>query len=201
MKFTSYMNESSLSRVWKHNKVHDCAAMTAFRKARNCGEGDIYTRKENQQRNKSLMSKLMSKGYKLTRLIGRYPEGGKDTKEMSYFIVDINDSGILESVVKSLGEEFEQDSVLFIPKGSIDNKSTSYLIGTNRCPNNWLGYGKKEPFEKSKLGYESPIYTSYVNGRPFIFESVDREMLEPGNGMGWWMLYKTAKKNWESIEL
>jgi hypothetical protein len=29
--------ESSLSRLWRHNDIHDCAALTAFRKYHNCG--------------------------------------------------------------------------------------------------------------------------------------------------------------------
>ena len=47
------------------------------------------------------------------------------------------------------------------------------MIGTNKCCNNWLGYHKKNVFEKGKMGYDSPIYTSYIHGRPFIFESFE----------------------------
>ncbi len=38
--FSTYLQESSLSRLWKHNEEHDCGAMTAFRKAADCGEGE-----------------------------------------------------------------------------------------------------------------------------------------------------------------
>jgi hypothetical protein len=130
------LNESSLSRVWRHNEEHDCAAMTAFRKARDCGKGEEYTKKENKARNKSLLSKLKSKGYSVTSLKGKYPEGGVEGKEESFFIVDINDRGDLLKDVKMLGEMFEQDSVLFIPKGAINNTADAYLIGTNNCENN-----------------------------------------------------------------
>ena len=194
---TLLMNESSLSRLWKHNEKHDCAAMTAFRKAKDCGNGDIYTKNENLKRNKSLLAKLMSKGYGVTRLIGKYPEGGVDSKEVSYFITDIKDNGKLEEVIKKLCKEFEQDSVLFIPKGSISNTSTAYLIGTNHCPDNWLEYGSKETFEKGKLGYNSKIYTSFINGRPFIFENIDRKINPPGNGMGYWVMNLVAKRKWD----
>lgn len=195
--FKEYINESSLYRLWKHNENHDCAAMTAYRKKRDCGNGDVYTKKENKTRNKSLLAKLKTKGYSVTSLKGKYPEGGTIGKEESFFIVDINDTKNLLNDIKSLGEEFEQDSVLFIPSGSINNKSKAFLISTNKCENNWLEYGKKEIFNKGKIGYESPIYTSYVNGRPFIFEDVGREIKNPGNGMGIWAMHLIAKRKWD----
>ncbi len=199
MKFNQFMNESSLSKLWRHNEKHDCAALTAFRTARDCGEGKEYTKKENRSRNNSLLAKLKSKGYSVTSLNGVYPEGGKIGKEESYFVVDIKDIGNLLSNIKKFGEEFEQDSVLFIPKGSINNKDKAYLIGTNKCSNNWLGYGNTELFNNGKVGYTSSIYTSYVNGRPFIFEEVGREIKDPGNGMGWWILNLKANKNWTEL--
>jgi len=197
--FNQYIIESSLSRLWKHNEEHDCGAMTAFRKAADCGEGEKYSNADNAKRNRSLLAKIKSKGYGATTLKGKYPEGGTVGKEISYFIVDLEDSDNLESDMKKFGEEFEQDSVLFIPKGAIQNTAKAYLIGTNRCKNNWLGFNKKETFGKGKLGYDSPIYTSYVNGRPFIFEEVGDEHLNPGNGMGWWALNSAAKKHWKDI--
>ena len=51
------------------------------------------------------------------------------------------------------------------------------------------------------MWYDSPIYTSYVNGRPFIFEEVGDEILNPGNGMGWWSLHSVADKHWSKIEI
>lgn len=200
MKLKDYLNESSLSRVWKHNEKHDCAALTAFRKARGCGQGEIYTKEENNKRNRSLLSKLKVKGYGVTSLKGVYPEGGQTGKEESFFVVDLNDSNNLLSDVKRLGEEFEQDSILFIPKGSLGNKSKAFLIGTNHCQDNWLGYGSKEVFNKGKIGYASPIYTSKVNGRPFIFEDVGREICDPGNGTGWWSLNIVSNKHWTELK-
>ena len=199
MKLKNYLNESSLSRLWRHNEKHDCAAMTAYRKFSDCGNGEPYTKSENKARNKSLLAKLKTKGYSVTSLKGKYPEGGTVGKEESFFIVDIKDNGNLLNDIKSLGEEFEQDSVLFIPKGSIQNKAQAYLIGTNRCEDNWLDYGQTMLFNKGKVGYESPIYTSYVNGRPFIFEEVDREIKDPCNGMGYWAMNVMSKKDWREL--
>lgn len=197
--FKKYMTESSLSRLWRHNLAHDCAALTAFRKSENCGDGEEYTKSDNLARNRSLLAKLKSMGYSVTSLKGKYPEGGNTGKEESFFVVDIKDNGNLLSDVKELGELFEQDSVLFIPKGAIDNKSSAFLIGTNHCKNNWLEYGKTEKFKKSVVGKESSIYTSMVNGRPFIFEEVGETINDPGNGMGWWSLDIVAKKHWSEL--
>lgn len=202
-KYDNYqiLKESSLSRVWKHNIEHDCGALTAFRNAENCGDGRSYSKQDNLKRNKSLLAKLQAKGYGVTRLIGKYPEGGKESKEISFFVVDLQDSGNLYKDLISLGEYFDQDSILYIPQGSIEGKEKAFLIGTNHCPDNWLGYHKKEYFQKGKLGYNSPIYTSYVNGRPFLFESVSREIKAPQNGYGFWQLGIVAKKDWRDIEL
>ena len=200
-KFNTYLQESSLSRLWRHNEKHDCAAMTAFRNAADCGEGEKYSNADNKQRNKSLLAKLKTKGYGATTLKGRYPEGGKTSTEVSYFIVDLQDGGSLEQDMKKLGEEFEQDSILYVPKGSIQGTDKAYLIGTNRCENNWLGYHKTEIFNKGRMGYDSPIYTSYVNGRPFIFETVGNTIQDPGNGYGWWALNIAAKKPWKDLQV
>lgn len=193
------INESSLSRVWTHNETHDCGALTAFRKGEDCGKGERYYYKDNIARNKLLLAQLQAKGYGVTSLRGIYPEGGKPTTERSFFVVDLEDTGNLFEDLKKLGEEYQQDSILFAPKGSIQNKAKAFLYGTNHCEDNWLGYGNKSIFDTAKMGYESPIYTSYVRGRPFIFESVDRIHYPPQNGMGVWALHLASKKKWQDF--
>lgn len=182
--FKDLFVESSLSKLWRHNEEHDCGAMTAFRSYNNCGYNDNgepckgentpvkLTRKEKQKRNLALAADIKKLGYQLTKVIGEYPEGGKQVKEVSYFIVDAKDSHNLERDLRLLGEKYNQDSVLFLPKGTLNNDVKGYLIGTNRCCNNWLGYGKKETFKKAKIGYDSPIYTTKIHGRPFILENI-----------------------------
>ena len=61
-KFNIYLQESSLSRLWRHNEKHDCGAMTAFRNAEACGFGERYSNADNKKRNRSLLAKLKSKG-------------------------------------------------------------------------------------------------------------------------------------------
>jgi len=199
--YKQILNESSLSRLWKHNEEHDAAALTAFRKGADCGEGEPYTKKENKQRNKSLLAKLKAKGYGVTKLHGSYPEGGKTAKEISYFVVNLSDDADFEKEILKLGKGFDQDSILYIPKGAIKGESKAYLIGTNSCKNIWLGMGKKEVFNKGRMGYDSPIYTSRVNGRPFLFEEIGEEVLSPASGMGIWAMHLVAEKQWKDIEL
>ncbi len=201
-KVKDILNEASLSRLWRHSEAHDCGCLTAFRVGPDCGKGEPYTKKENKQRNKSLLAKLKARGYGVTKLLGKYPEGGKSVTEASWFVVDLQDTGKLEADLRGFGEEFDQDSILYIPKGAIGTKGIyAELIGTNRCDNNWLGYGKREKFEKGKLGFDSPIYTSYVNGRPFLFEDVGEEVTSPAGGMGVWYMHRLAEKNWQDIEI
>lgn len=196
------LNESSLSRLWRHNESHDCGALTAFRKGEKCGEGKPYSKKDNKARNKSLHAKLMKLGYDLTSIKGKYPEGGVVGKEESFFVVDSKDNGNIEKDLKKLGTEFDQDSVLVIPMGSITGDSDAYLISTNKCPNAFPGFGKlgvKAPFNKGQIGYDSPIYTSYVNGRPFIFTEDIQHVHTPANGYGWWALNMFAEKDWTEL--
>ena len=202
MKLNNLLNESSLSRVWKHNEEHDCGAITAFRVGPGDGTGEEkYSRKQNLQRNKSLAAKLKSFGFGVTVLHGTYPEGGKTKREISFFVVDLEDSGKLKKVLRKLGKMFEQDSILFMPKGSIQNKAKAYLIGTNSYDNNWLGMGRKELFNKAKIGYHSRIYTSRVNGRPFIFEHVGKDVPSPVSGQGLMALNLMAQKEWRKIQM
>ena len=203
MSFEKFINESPLSRLWKHNIEHECGAITAFRESRECGNGEKYTKKENKQRNKSLLSKILIKGYGATELLGKYPEGGRTVKEISYFIVDLADTGNLETDLKRLGKEFEQDSILFIQKGFINKQegSVAYLIGTNHCKNSWIKYNNKSLYKVSRLGKSSPIFTSYINGKPFLFEDVDFTRLKPQSGFGMMALEAISKKHWTEIEV
>ena len=85
--------ESSLSRVRQHMMEHDCGMITAFRSARDCGNGEKYTKRENLQRNTSLKAKLQRLGYGITVVKGSYIEnyGTKDAVEVgeqTFFVVD-----------------------------------------------------------------------------------------------------------------
>jgi len=53
--------------------------------------------------------------------------------------------------------------------------------------------GGKNYFAGGHPGKSSKIYTSFVNGRPFMFEEVGEEVHPPGNGMGWWAMDLKSK--------
>lgn len=196
------LTESSISAIWKLNNEYDCGCMTAFRKARDGGEGEPYTRNEKLQMNKSLKAKILAYGFRVIKLMGEYPEAGVLTKEEAFFIVDDKELGLFDKL-KEWGEEFEQDSILFAPKGSILGMNKAFLYGTNHYENNWLGYGNKKTFELGKMGKESPIYTSYYQGRPFIFYDAGdlKEEKLPNTGYGMWFLLEMANKKWKDIPL
>lgn len=199
--FKQHLAESSLSRLYRQNIEHDCGALTAWRKTNE--HGVPYTRTEKDARNRSLRAKLVAKGYGITAIHGVYPEvnpkTGKEepSKEESYFVVDIKNGGHLEHDLRELGALFDQDSILFIPRGAVEKHAHAMLIGTNHT--GFPGLGKRIPFEHGHFGYTSPIYTSYVNGRPFIFESVGDSYTYPTTGFGVWGMRVTANKNWREL--
>ena len=202
MSLTNLVKESSLSRLWTHNEKHDCGAVTAFLVARNCGKGMPYTKKEKLQRNKKLRSsiRISGSGYEITTIYGVSKEGKIVTKEVGYFLVDRQDTGNLYRDLKKWGEEFKQYSILFVPVGAIAGKDKAVLCGTNHCANNELGFHKEQFYNKGVLGKSNPIYTSYVNGRPFIFETIG-DILYPVSGFAWWAIESWAKTKWEAINV
>tara|TARA_Y100000004_G_scaffold70980_1_gene79804 strand:- start:42 stop:677 length:636 start_codon:yes stop_codon:yes gene_type:complete len=163
------LNESGLSRVYRHTREHDYGLITAFRYAPDCGEGTPYTKRENMQRNTSLLAKLRAEGYSVTKIKGSYIENYGDKSlerevgENSFLVIDINDKGNLKKTLMKLGEEFEQDSIIFGLKGS-----RADLIGTNKCPKGYPGYHKIDPQGGALFG-KTGEFMSRVKGRPFIF--------------------------------
>lgn len=160
--------ESGLSRVWKQTQEHDFGTITAFRDARDCNEGESYTTKEKKQMNKSLLAKLQSLRYGVTKIKGSYIEnyGSKNEKEVgesSFIVIDIKDKGALKKDLLRLGEEFEQDSIIFGKAGKAGT-----LIGTNKCPNGYPGYHKESKQGGAIFG-KTGEFMSRVKGRPFVF--------------------------------
>ena len=186
--YDKLLQEANLSRVLKHMQEHDCGTISAERIARDCGEGKEYSNAENRARMRSLLAKLKSKDYGVIRLVGVYE--GKN--ENSYFIFDRKDTGNLLKDLKTLGQAFDQDSVLFIPKGGKEG----ILHGTNKCPDAFPGWNKIENVGKRFMGKKGEIYTSKIRNRPFIFS---KECYDPGNGMGYWAMHLAANKNWKEL--
>lgn len=201
------INESSLSRVVHHMAEHDCGTITAHRAKEGCGGPDDkpYSKEDNKKRNRQLYAILESLGYGVTEVDGAYIENfGKpnaiEVKEDVYFVVDLKDTGNLEKDLRRLGEEFDQDSILFIPKGEM-----GILIGTNQC-SDFPGYGKKMPFSSRSFGKPGEFMTK-VRNRPFMFEDsflekpCNENYYSVANIMGKWAISRAAKMDWRKMEL
>lgn len=170
MNFKDYINESSLSRVQKMWFEHDTGTITAFRGFHDCGNGDKISKKENKNRNSVLQSKLLSKGYGITKVKGSWLENNQVEKgEMSFFVVDLKDSGNLEKDLIKFGYEFEQDAITYAKV-----KDDYYAISTNNCIGSWPGFGRigiKEKLGKPNFGKTGINGFSRVGGRAFVFEN------------------------------
>lgn len=118
MKFKKLLLESSLSRIYSLYLKHDSGTISAFR--------HNFSKSENLSRSYRLKNILESKGYSVTKIDGVYIENyksknEKEVHEESYIVIDINDKGDLETVLRKLGEQFLQDSITFTKKVEIMN--------------------------------------------------------------------------------
>lgn len=198
------INESSLSKIYRYNLLYDCGIISAYRKAKNCGKGHLYTIVEKKARNCNLEAKLRSKGYQVCQIKSKHINSDLEfVKEKSFFVFDDKNKGTLLDDLCSLGAYFEQDFILFMPKGTVENLDLAFLIGTNNCPENRLKMNEKVYFENKNLVKSDDIFIFTMNGNPFIFDDIiiENPIQSPGNGFGWWSLYLVANKEWyETIE-
>jgi hypothetical protein len=189
-KFTEFLLESSLSRVYKHSKEHDIGTITAFR--------DKHTKAENKQRNKSLKVKLLHMGYGVTAVKGTYIEkyNSPEAVEVSedvFLVVDLKDSGRLVRDLKALGANFDQDSILYIKKGGTSGE----LIGTNA--DGYPGLNKKIVLKGALFGASGEFFTK-VNGRPFTLK--EEVVSNDAPAKGWHRNYaisKMSKQHWSEL--
>ena len=201
------LNESSLSRVVHHMDKHDCGTITAHRAKEGCGGPDAksYSREDNKKRNRQLYAMLEKLGYGVTEVDGTYIENfgtpnAVEVKEDVYFVVDLKDRGNLENDLRRLGELYNQDSILYIPKGEM-----GMLIGTNNC-SELLKLGEKMPFSTRSFGKPAEFMTK-VRNRPFVFEDTflekrcNENYYSVANIMGKWAITNIVNKDWRNIEL
>lgn len=193
------LNEASLSRTYRLLQEHDGGLLTAFRYAEECGTGEQLTRMQNMQRNRSLGGKLRAAGYGYTTVKGAYIENygspnAREVGEQSFLVVDAQDKGTLKRTLMQLGEEFEQDSILFIPAGG--QKGT--LIGTNHCPDSYPGPGKSLTLGNPIFGRGGEFMTR-VKGRPFILGECVNYVSPPNTMNAKRSMSILAKKDWRTI--
>lgn len=167
------LTESSLSRIQRFTKKHDCATISAFRFAEDCGAGRQFTYNENQARNKKMKSFLLNKGYGVTHVDGSYIENKgkptqKEVKENSFFVVNLENSLNFRKDLEYIANKFEQDSIAYM-----DSQSGEWiLIGTSNCPGTEPKKGASFKLGTAKFGADAEIFTR-VKNRPFVFESSD----------------------------
>ena len=87
----------------------------------------------------------------------------KDVGEDTFFVVDLDDKGNLKKTLMEFGEEYDQDSILFVPKGG----TKGLLIGTNDAE--FPSKGNENHLNNPVFGKGGEFQTR-VNGRPFTLE-------------------------------
>ena len=170
--------ESSLSRIYKHYKEHDTGTISAFRYAKDCGQGEKYKLEDNKRRSLDLKRKLLALGYGVTPIRGMYIENyGSDkaieVSEDSYLVVDLKDTGKLKEHLLNLGRHFEQDSITY-SKAS----GEYYIIGSSTCPNSYPGegvFGYEKKLQSPLFGQDGKFH-SRIRGRPFVFKEVENKI-------------------------
>lgn len=190
MEFLQKISESSLSRLHSKMQEYSCGAITAYR-----GE---FTKRENQQRNRSLLASLMAKGYSVTAVRGSYIEnyGSEDAREVSEHTFWVcskeqgDDGGQLERDLIELGHKFDQDSILAKPYGE-----KASLVGTSDRENAFPKKGERFTVGSFKGG-KAAEFMSRVNDREFTFE----EFSAPATINGIRGLKIAAEMNWKDLE-
>ena len=142
------ISESTLNRIEQWIREKDIAGITAFRDQlidttprtrMDFPEKHKYTQIENKKRNTQLRASLHDEyRYGLTPITGSFIEDDKRDIEKSFIVVNLNNDPNFKHVLLSLGELFNQDSVLFKDK----NSNEAYVIGTNDSKD--PGFGVKK---------------------------------------------------------
>jgi hypothetical protein len=189
-----YLEEAGISRLVQWMLVYDTGTISAFRHE--------FNKVTNLQRNSRLLAQLQSKRFSVISVKGGYIENygqkGKETPvhENTFFVVDKENRGDLCDVLRHLGEEYQQDSIMFIPRGGM----LSQLWGTKNEKGVFFEYGLHVDMPNLKIGYKRATQTDPATGeqvptpgynrpdpefftlkahKPFFFESVIHEHVLP----------------------
>jgi len=179
-KIIQELNESSLTRIWKHITDHDAAIITAFRgKNVKCThdteKGKVFSNSENKERNKQLMAALLRKNYSVSSLKGIYVEGygtedAIEQNENSFLVVNHKNDRNFKRTISDLGELYCQDSILMIEKQG----TNAYLLGTNH---DWPGLGVEVSQGRFKPKSEGEFMSRKGNAS-FVFVKESEEISE-----------------------
>jgi len=181
--------ESTLNRVMGHIENHDSAVISAFR--------NEYSKKENYERSRILRAQLIQGyGYQITKIKGSYIEGfvpqeeadklknmdpdsheyrdlksrvesQQEVTEQSLFVLNSLDDPNFFDNVRALAEEFEQDSVMLVPRGG----DHIQLYGT-RLDNEYPAYHESQEIGSIVLNKSGQFMSKVGGTRPFVVEAV-----------------------------
>ena len=158
------LEESSLSRVYKHMEKSDVGIISASRDKDK--DGNSFTYKDNQKRTEQLLKELRNRGYGPTKLRGHFEEEDPTdkkkkikVKETAFFVVGKDGRDLLKDL-KTLGKKFDQDSILHKAKGK------KAVVAGTRAGISDFTVGN---FNVPKLGQEFDAL-SKIGGRTFIFK-------------------------------
>lgn len=169
------INESSLKGIKHWIDTKEIAGISAFRhlltnETKNTlldkEINDTYSKKENHLRNIGLKASLLKLGYGVTKIAGSYLEGGEETQEESFIVVNLKDDPNFKKNIFKISEYFNQDSFLYKPKDS----DIAVFVGTNK--HYYPGYANE-----SHIGnfYEkvNATYMSRIGSQGFAFSLND----------------------------
>jgi hypothetical protein len=169
------LNESSLSRVWKHTQ-NGFSILTAFR-----GE---FNEKENLKRNRELQTEIRKRGYGYFKLDGHWVENMDDDSKEN---LDVAEESFFIPIGDKTSEEFQKDIMDFIHFFK-DLPQDAAVIKTPEQDGVHLLYkngdmelaGKKGKFKADSV---AQAYSKMKHGsgdRTFVFEKAQT----PTNNMG-----------------
>lgn len=99
-------------RLRELNLKFDCGIISAFK----TDDDSALPFDENMARNTELFNTLRNWGYGVIKTVGMF--FGKE--EQSLFVVDYQEKGKLLERLRMLGRKYEQDSIIYSPKGGRD---------------------------------------------------------------------------------
>lgn len=179
-KIAGVITESSVSRTKFYLQNYECATISAFRPGANIGrkdEKELTNRKDVLKRNKQhsaeLGKKLTEFGYTHFLVDGAWVKTDENDKpiindkgefsigsEITYFVVNNNGDTReqFRNNLKKLGNEFDQDSVMFYPKGS----NMAFWSGTTKRESD-LKFGQNQLLKNGR--WEPQMYRTSLRGK------------------------------------
>jgi|GEM_PF-2779777 len=171
--------ESNINRVTKWIEEKEISGITGWRNqienvVENCGNkwdlenvGVKLTTRQKKERNRELKASLFGLKYGVTSIVGTFWENYNTKKqreviEESFLVLNLNDDPNFYNNLFKLGVYYNQDSILYKPKDSLEG----YQVGTNKSE--WPGYGNKISVGNYIPNIESE-FMSRINNRGFSF--------------------------------